>query len=168
MKRVVQDFPQINYHKAEDYQIDSIETNAGDIQLMMGFTDEIYFMMYQFKLKSGVNPIIVDSSTIRNPDSRNSIRKMPKKVNGLKLFVVRDSFTEYLRIFLTPNFDRTFLAWMPTVPVARVVEEKSDLIIHEMLEQFIMFNLILPPEIEADTAFLKTYFPTYEKLAVNP
>lgn len=159
IKSVKKDFPNIISNNISQFKIDSFEANEGDLQLMMGFEDEINFTQYKLTNKSGIKPIIIDSSKINNSSTINSIREMPNKINGLKLFVVRDSYTEYLRIFLTPNFDRSFYAWTTTVPVTRVLEEKSDLIIHEILERFILTTLSLPPEIEADTIFLNKYFP---------
>lgn len=161
------DFPNLKIDSIHDYQIDTFETNAGDLQSMMGFDDEIHFNFYNFKQKTIIKPIVLDSPIGNNPYSKPLVFKMPIKTNPFNLFVVRDSYTEYLRIFLTPSFDTTFYAWTRTVPVARVMEQKSKIVLHEMLENFIMYNLILPPEIEADTEFLKKYFPNYKKLSIE-
>lgn len=167
MKVLKIDFPNIKIDGIESYQIDTMLTNGGDLQLMMGFDDEIYFNQYEFTNKLRIKPIVLDSPIGNNPYTKPLVFKMPIKTNPFNLFVVRDSYTEYLRIFLTPSFDTTFYAWTRTVPVARVMEQKSKIVLHEMLENFIMYNLILPTEIEADTEFLKKYFPNYKKLNIE-
>ncbi len=164
MKFLKKDFPGLKIDDYSEYRIDSMETNGGDLQTMMGFDDEVYFTHYEFINKTAPQAIIIDSSKLNNPSHINSIRKMPKPINAIDLFVVRDSYTEFLKIFLTPSFDKTFYAWTPTVPVSRVIEQKSNIILHEMLEDFITHNLELPIEIKTDTTFLKTYFPSYKNL----
>lgn len=161
--RVKADFPSIIPYTDDDMEIDSSVTDAGDLQLLMGFRDLLHFEHYHVKFKVPVNPIVVDSASYDTRVGRFSIREMPGPKKGLKLFLVRDSFSEYLRIYLTPHFDRTVLAWMPVIPVAKVVEEKPDIVIQQMLEQFVMYTLQLPPEIKGDTLFLNQYFPEYLK-----
>ncbi|MBL0339792.1 MAG: hypothetical protein IPP71_02085 [Bacteroidetes bacterium] len=161
IERVRQDFPQIVPFEESDFVLDSSITDAGDLQLLMGFRDVMRFTHYHLKRKSGPDPVIVDSTYLCVGNSRYSIREMPHKPTGLKLFLVRDSFTEYLRIFITPNFDRTIFAWMPVVPVANVVNESPNIVIHEILEHFVVYTKQLPPEIAGDTLFLNTYFPGF-------
>ncbi len=161
--RVAQDFPQIKPFEIDDYTIDSIMVDAGDLQLLMGFSDELFFRRYRMKPIDQDVPVVIDSTTFDSTSSRFSIRVMPKPVNGLRLFLIRDSFSEYMRIFITPNFDRTVLGWTPTVPVAKVMQEKPDLVIHQILEHYVMHTLKLPPEISGDTLFLNQHFPGYMK-----
>lgn len=163
IERVKQDYPQIIPFEESDFTLDSSVTDAGDLQLLMGFRDVLKFNHYHLKRKSGPDPVIVDSSYLCIGNHRYSIREMPKKTSGLKLFLVRDSFSEYLRIFITPNFDRTVLAWMPVIPVANVMQEKPDIVIQEILEHFVVYTKQLPPEIAGDTLFLNQYFPGYVK-----
>jgi len=164
IERIAEDFPSILPYAENDIAIDSTITDAGDLQLLMGFRDELLFERYELKFKNPVYPTIIDSSDYDEKPSRYSIREMPGQKSGLKLFLVRDSFSEYLRIFLTPHFDRTVLAWMPVIPIAKAVDEKPDIVIQQMLEQFVMFTLLLPPEIKGDTLFLNQHFPGYLKI----
>jgi len=163
MERVRMDFPQIKPFEISDYTIDSVMTDAGDLQLLMGFRDELQYIRYHLKSNDIPSPIIIDSTAFETQNSRYSIREMPEPVNGLRLFLIRDSFSQYMRIFITPNFDRTVLGWIPIVPVAKVMQEKPHLVIHEILEHFVVYTLQLPPEIKGDTLFLNQYFPGYLK-----
>lgn len=163
ISRVSSDFPAIVPFTENDFIIDSTVTDAGDLQLLMGFRDELQFKRYELKFKQPVNLVVVDSSSYDASPGKYSIRKAPDSKTGLRLFLVRDSFSEYLRIFLTPHFERTVLAWMPVIPVAKVVQEQPDIVIQQMLEQFVMYTLQLPPEIKGDTLFLKQNFPNYLK-----
>jgi alginate O-acetyltransferase complex protein AlgJ len=161
IERVRADFPQVVPFELSDFEVDSVITDAGDLQLLMGFRDELHYIRYHLKNRNPVEPVIIDSTLFESTNSRYSIREMPAPVNGLRLFLVRDSFSQYMRYFITPNFDRTVLGWQPVVPVAKVMQEKPDIVIHEILEHFVMFTLQLPPEIAGDTLFLNQYFPGY-------
>lgn len=161
IERVRQDFPQVIPFEISDYTIDSVMTDAGDLQLLMGFRDELQYIRYSLDPINQPDPLIIDSTIFESTNTRYSIREMPKPVNGLRLFLVRDSFSQYMRKFITPNFDRTVLAWTPVVPVAKVMQEKPDLVVHEILEHFVTFTMQLPPEISGDTLFLEQYFPGY-------
>ena len=162
IERIHQDFPEIEPSVLEDYRIDTTTTDAGDLQLMMGFRDEFHFKHINLIHKSGIEPVIIDSTADNNPSSwRYSIREMPGVKNDLKFMLIRDSFSEYLRIFMTRDFKRTELIWTPVIPVAKVIEKKPDLVLQEILELFVMKTLILPPEIAGDTLFLDTHFPGY-------
>ncbi|MBL7885100.1 MAG: hypothetical protein JNL69_13585, partial [Bacteroidia bacterium] len=139
--------------------IDSIISSNGDIQMILGFNGEIDFMNYYYTPITVPMPESVDSMQVKNPSWMYSINKMSKKGNGLRLFMIRDSFTQYLKLFLSPNFDYSFYAWTPKIPVDVAIESKPDIVIYEMLEMFSNYLLVLPPEIEADSTFIKKYFP---------
>jgi hypothetical protein len=154
-KKMKQNYPSLEPNLLSEFIIDTSNTGEGDLQLMMGLKDDIMFPYYNINLKNEPEIQIIDSSATTNPSSKYSIRELKEKNKGLKIFVVRDSFTEYLRKFLTPHFDRSFYAWMPVMPAAKIVEEKPNIVLQEMLEQFIHHTLELPLEIQQDTAFLK-------------
>ncbi len=155
LKKMAENYPSLKPHMLNEYKIDSSLKGGGDLQHMMGLLDDIKFNYYRFSLMNEPEIFILDSSAIVNPSSKYSIRELKEQNKGLKIFVVRDSFTEFLRNFLTPHFDRSFYAWMPVVPAAKIVEEKPDIVLQEILEQFINHTLELPVEIQQDTAFLK-------------
>ena len=75
----------------------------------------------------------------------------------LKIYVVRDSFSENLKKFLSLNFSTSVYAWTTDVPVLEALEEKPDIILHEIVERFSFFYLELPPEIKNDTAFVNKF-----------
>ncbi len=161
IERIRQDFPQITPSEIQDYHIDSVIIDGGDLQLLMGFRDVMKFKRYFLTHKTRPEPAKIDSSDYEPGSTAYSIREMPVAASGLKLFLVRDSFSEHLRTFITPDFDRTVLAWKPVVPVVKIMSEKPDIILHEILEHFAPFTLELPPEIKSDTLFLNTHFPGY-------
>ena len=57
----------------------------------------------------------------------------------LKIYVVRDSFSENLKKFLSLNFSTSVYAWTTDVPVLEALEEKPDIILHEIVERFSFF-----------------------------
>ncbi len=155
LRKMEEQYPSLKPNELNEFKIDTSNTGEGDLQLMLGLKDDIMFPYHRFSLLNSPEILIIDSASITNPSSKYSIRELKEKNKGLKIFVVRDSFTEYLRKFLTPHFDRSFYAWMPVMPAAKIVEEKPNIVLQEMLEQFIHHTLELPIEIQQDTAFLK-------------
>jgi hypothetical protein len=155
IKKMAKNYPSLKPHLLNEYKVDSSLKGGGDLQHMMGLLDDIKFNYYRFSLINEPKILIIDSTTLLNPSSKYSIRELKEKNKGLKIFVVRDSFTEFLRNYLTPHFDRSFYAWMPVMPAAKVLEEKPNIVLQEILEQFINNTLELPIEIQQDTAFLK-------------
>lgn len=153
--QISKEFPTLKPLGIEEFKIDTQLTGEGDLQLMLGLKNDIMYDYHKITPKHAPEIVIIDSSKTANPTSKYSIRELKDKKTGLKIFVVRDSFTEYLRKFITPHFDRSFYAWMPIMPATKIIEEKPNLVLQEMLEQFIHHTLELPVEIQQDTAFLK-------------
>ncbi len=164
MKVIQKDLPQLKMHEQEAFRIDSAIAEGGDLLMFMGLKKGIPFYNYNLVYKSTTEPEAVDSTTVPGFSSTSLIRQMPGGVNGLKLFVVRDSYTEYLKYFLSTSFDTTYYAWTTDVPLISIMHAKPDIVLHEMLEMFINHTLILPPEIKSDTLFMKTYAPGYTEL----
>lgn len=154
MAHLTKDYNNIVADKITHFNIDTTVTDAGDLQLMLGLKDDITYTYHRFTHKSGIMPTVVDSSLLPNASSTISIREMHNDTLMLKLFLVRDSFSEYLRIFLTPHFKRTVLSWTNTVPINRVLAEQPNIVLHEMLEQYIDNLLILPDTILSDSNFV--------------
>jgi alginate O-acetyltransferase complex protein AlgJ len=157
-QRVHKDFPNLIFNKPEEFKIDSIYSAGGDQESLIGFDDAIWYWKYSFKLNNAVEPLQLDSSYIKNPPEKKCIvRQMPKKVNGLKLFMIRDSFTINMMDLLSRNFDRSVYAWTTEVPVPIILNESPNIVVFEMLEQFCNRLYQLPPEIANDSTFLNTY-----------
>lgn len=163
LKAMQKNFPSIRILQPEEFRIDSALVGGGDLLMFMGLKQGIPFYNYNLVLKSSKVAAVVDSSTIPGFTSTSLIREMPGGVNGLKLFVVRDSYTEYLQYFFSSSFDRTYYAWTTDVPLISVMHAKPDIVLHEMLEMFINHTVKLPSEIKSDTLFMKTYAPDYEE-----
>ncbi|MGQ0828484.1 MAG: alginate O-acetyltransferase AlgX-related protein [Bacteroidota bacterium] len=167
IERVRQDFPQIIPLEISDFKIDSSTMSSGDLQFMLGFTNVITTPAYSLKLKRPITPIISDTGKINNLTGSYSRGSMPQSVNRLKLFMIRDSFTEHLKLYFTASFDKSIYYWNSTIPAIAAATEKPDIVIHEMLEQYILKSLELSPDIKNDTAFLKKNFPEYSYLNLN-
>ncbi len=157
-------FPQLKIHQPEAFRIDSANNEGGDLLMFMGLKTGIPFYNYNLVFKSGIEPEVVDSTTVPGFTSTSVIRQMPDSVNGLQLFVVRDSYTVYLKYYLSASFDKTYYAWTTDVPLISIMHVKPDIVLHEMLEMFINHTVKLPPEIKSDTLFMKTYAPAYDEL----
>lgn len=58
-------------------------------------------------------------------------------LTGPDLMVFRDSFSGYMRPFLSENFHRSTYLWTPLFHPEPVEREKPDIVVHELLERFI-------------------------------
>ncbi len=86
---------------------------------------------------------------------------MPVVENKLRFALIRDSFSEYLKLFICRDFSRSDLVWTPKLPVKEILVAKPDIVLQEMLEMFVMNTLVLPDEIKNDKNFMEKYFPEY-------
>ncbi|MDQ3052214.1 MAG: hypothetical protein M3Q95_15155 [Bacteroidota bacterium] len=160
--RLNADFPELQAHNPEDYQVDSVMQYEGDLQKMMGFVDVFQMKSYTYKLKSGIEAETISFKNPKYPNAHFSTKQMPERVSGLRLYLVRDSFSEHLKVFLTAHFDYSALAWMPVLPVNEILAVSPNLVVHEIHELFANHLLKLPDEILQDTVFVKNYQKTYK------
>ncbi len=163
--RISQDFPGIQGADHNDFDIVTTRTDEGDLQFLMGFRKKYFFDHYRYVPKNGVEPFEVDSVYPEVPASWNyAVMKMPGNNSGLKLVMIRDSFGEFMKLFLSRDFENTELIWNPVVPIGKVLSVKPDVVYQQLAEPLVMHALKLPEEIAADTVFLKKYYPEYLNL----
>lgn len=144
------DFDQIVPYKLEDYEERWVKNhNPGDLLMLLGKKPLIGSVLL-FR-KDSVEAVFQKKT--KNIEEW----KMSTPVNDLKLFVIRDSYSEQLKRFLSTNFKQTFYFWQMDIPIEKIKEEKPDLVLHEMSERVITDYLKLPPEIEKDTAFINQF-----------
>jgi hypothetical protein len=155
IERVKQDFPILKPLEINDFNIDSCVMNSGDLEYMMGFTNTISSIGYKLKFKqTDLLDLNLKAGYYEEVQLTN--------VNRLKLLMIRDSFTEYLKSLFSKNFYKSEFYWSPTIPAKSVIDAKPNVVIHEMLEMSILNNLELPGDIKSDTAFLNKNFPEYQ------
>jgi SGNH hydrolase-like domain, acetyltransferase AlgX len=155
---IANDFPQIIPHELDEFEERKISNyQGGDLLAMLGYKSSFSNDRYNLIHKDTIRPKLIFATNLQKPSNGYEIWKMPKKKNGLKLFMMRDSFTQYLKSYLTPHFDKSVYAWMPQIPIAKINEEKPDIVLHELLDRFVDFYMELPPEIKNDTTFLKQF-----------
>lgn len=164
MEAFQKDFPDLQIRELSEYQLDSAIIEEGDLLMNMGLSKGIAFRNYRLKLKSGIKPGPVDSAYTGIFAKQVVIREMPGSPNKKKLFIARDSMTEFLKKYFSTSFDRAFYYWKPTLNVPLILQEKPDILLHEMAEVFTANMLILPPEIKADSVFMQTNYPEYYKI----
>lgn len=144
------DFDKIIPNKLEDYEERWVNNhNPGDLLMLLG-KKPLNGSILLFR-KDSVEAVF--QKKIENIEEW----KMTSPVNDLKLFVIRDSYSEQLKRFLSTNFKQSFYIWQMDVPIEKIKEEKPNLVLHEMSERVISDYLKLPSEIKADTAFLKQF-----------
>lgn len=167
MKSMQIENPELKYHNLDDFTLDSLWSQGGDLLMFMGLTEGIPFYNYALNLKSGITPVVIDSSKAPGFSVKNNIREMPGSINDKKIFLVRDSFMEYLKHFINTSFSRSYYTWTTVVPLVQVMHEKPDIVLHEMNEMFLVNTLRLPPEIKGDTAFMNRFYPRYDDLLLK-
>lgn len=158
--KIRQDFPEVQPSKMSDYEISNYVTDAGDLQILMGFRDEFKFERMHFTHKSGVKLISTDGDTAEVGEHKKyQAYTMSGVNNNLRLALIRDSFSEYLKLFICRDFSRSDLVWTPKLPVKEILAAKPDIVLQEILEMFVMNTLVLPDEIKNDKNFMKENFP---------
>jgi len=174
MERMHKDFPEIKIAELSDYKMDSAISIGGDLQRHLGFDDLFTMHYYSFTPKDGAKPSVADSSAFDVPDAHPEVRGMPppppgdtNRVGacGLRILILRDSYTDALKGFFSTQFRRTVLIWAKSPRVNFVLKEHPDIVLFEMLERYLDNNLTLPDEIAHDSAFIKQNFPGYYKSA---
>ena len=144
------DFNQIVPNELEDYEERWVNNhNPGDLLMLLGKKPLIGSVLL-FR-KDSVEAVF------QKKTGNIEEWKMPIPVNDLKLFVIRDSYSEQLKRFLSTNFKQSFYFWQEEIPIEKIRKEKPDLVLHEMSERLIAHYLKLPPEIEKDTAFTNQF-----------
>ncbi len=152
------DFPELKPIEISELKQTSTEF-VGDLMQFLGYksTSKTYSDVFE-PLDTSFTPHLVRSINLLNYSSHQlEVWEASKSLSKLKIYVVRDSFSENLKKFLSLNFSTSVYAWTTDVPVLEALEEKPDIILHEIVERFSFFYLELPPEIKNDTAFLNQF-----------
>lgn len=152
------DFPELQPIKISEMKQTSMEF-LGDLMPFLGHKSAIETTESLFEPKdTTLKPQLV-RSVIPPDDSshRLEVWETTKSLSNLKIYVVRDSFSENLKKFLSLNFSTSIYAWTTDVPIVEAIEEKPDIVLHEIVERFAFFYLELPLEIKNDTAFTNQF-----------
>lgn len=153
-----EDFPQLEPLKIDEFKIEKAELYSGDLLSMLGYESTTSVYQYVVTHKKNIKPNLLLSTVLpENPENVFEIYEMPNHTNDLNLFVVRDSYSENLKKFLSLNFKKSTYEWMPQLPITKIVKEQPNIVFHEMLERFSFEYLELPPEIQNDTAFINQF-----------
>jgi len=164
MQTMQKDIPDLQFHDLNAYQIDSSMSDEGDLLQVMGIEHAFPYTYYKFTLKSGQEAVPVDSTHAGEFMRQTVVRSLPGSINNRRIYINRDSMTEYLKIFFSTSFDYTCYYWKPYLNVSLALQQNPDIIFHEMQEIFINHTLKLPPEIKADTTFVNKYYPNYSEI----
>ena len=157
IQRIAQDFPQIKPLKLEEFSVTKEVNHEGDLLAMLGYNSNFFATKYTLYPKDSIVPTLVYSTKPIIITNGFEKWKMPNNKTSLSIFVMRDSYSTHMKKFISANFEYSVYAWMPQIPVYKIAEEKPDIVLHEIFERFVHFNLELPPEIKKDTSFLKQY-----------
>jgi hypothetical protein len=171
MERMHRDFKNIKIAELSDYKMDSTMWDGGDLQSHLGFDDLFHRHYFWFTPKNGAQPIGLDSSEydthgyVEIKEMRDTVSYRGGNVGPcrLKIFIVRDSYTNAYRGFLSTQFSRSVYAWTKTPPVDMIMQEHPDIVLHEILERYLGTLTTLPVQIENDSTFIKQNFPAYYK-----
>lgn len=152
------DFPELKPIAISSMQEKPIEFK-GDLMNLLGYTSnkkttEFLLTPIDFSLIPKRNNLFIKPEY---RDLKLENYSGPKQSPQLNLYVVRDSYTENLKKFLAMNFSSSTFAWEKVLPIKSILEEKPDIVLHQVVEKFIQYYLKLPPEIENDTAFTNQF-----------
>jgi hypothetical protein len=165
MQTMKRDFPDLYIYDINEFKLASEISDGGDLMQCMGLSTGLPYEQYTLRLKSGLKPVLIDSSFAG--DTKVSIREMKQSKNKQRLYVVHDSMTMFLRLFLMPSFQRSFYYWHTQMNIPLLLNEKPDIVLQEMAELLIARLVELPPQMEADTAFMHANFPQYQQIRLE-
>lgn len=149
LKRIQKDFPSIKPIKFSDVDTNFYTGFGGDLNKLMGDKTLMKRTIANLTLKN--REAKMDCSAVpfyEKVKVNNPFIVMRNNRVKKKMLMFRDSYTQYLYPLLSEHFETSIYAWRPDIHVGLVNHEKPDLIIHEILERFVDFLLVLPPEIE--------------------
>lgn len=149
------DFPELKPYKIEEFNVVEDNFFGGDLMSILGYESKKPTKQFYLNKKDGLYPRLIFSEVL--PENNLNIFEMPNNTNNNSIYVVRDSFSENLKKFLSLNFSKSTYFWKVELPINTILEEKPTIVLHEMLERFSFFYLELPPEIKADTAFINQF-----------
>lgn len=161
MKKFSSDFPELFIYNQNMFQLDSVLSSSGDLVNLMGYDSGVPAYQYQLKLKSGPQPLISDSTIPGKFRNYVLVCNNPHSANKLKIFINRDSMTDYMTIPLSSSFIRSYYLWQPRLDIGMIENEKPDILLQEMQELYLTHIFHLPDEIEADSTFMNKHFPDY-------
>lgn len=152
------DFPQLHHYKLSDFNIKKQKTQTGDLLYLLGYKTQHAYFEDAFTPKNGNLPQLTYTTRFPdNPDNVFQVFEMQNDTSGIDIYVIRDSYSENLKKFLSLNFNKSVYDWTPKISIPRILEYKPNIIVHEILERFNYEYFNLPPEIENDTAFVNRF-----------
>jgi len=158
IKAMSKDFPQLIPYQLSDFNESYESLITGDLLNLLGYQTKDSYKESVFEVKGGNSPELTYSTRLPdNPENVFQIFEMENDTSGLDIYVVRDSYSENLKKFLSLNFKKSVYDWTPVIAVTRIGEYKPDIVLHEKLERFNVDYFDLPPEIENDTAFTNRF-----------
>lgn len=155
MNVISKDYPELKPYKIEEFNVVEDNFFGGDLMSILGYESAKPTKQFYINKKDGSYPRLIFSEVL--PENNLNIFEMPNNDNKNSIYVVRDSFSESLKKFLSLNFSKSVYYWKVELPINTILEEKPTIVLHEILERFSFFYLELPPEIKADTAFTNQF-----------
>lgn len=152
------DFPKLNPYELSDFNIKKQTMQTGDLLHLLGYKTQYAYLEDAFTPKDGNLPKLIYTTRFPdNPDNVFQVFEMQNDTSGINIYVIRDSYSENLKKFLSLNFNKSVYDWTPRISIPRILEYKPNIILHEILERFNYEYFNLPPEIENDTAFVNRF-----------
>jgi len=138
-QRIAEDHPEIKPFELSYFtEIDEWKDNA-DLTNMIGLND--VFLRHKILLMPANGFNADDGPEVKYPmEIFFKYRPMFREndsLQGPNLVMFRDSYTVYLKPFLSEHFHRSVFIWTPLFHADIVEIEQPDIVIHEMLERFI-------------------------------
>ncbi len=136
------DFPEVNIIEIEDYKIDSFLRNGYSLARILLKSEEIQEMEITVVHKDGFKAFALPKKGYKPPETfpyKNEY-EYTYKVEGLdapKIYVVRDSYTAYMKKYLSEYFNESFYLWDQWVfrlDKEIIENEKPDIVIFALIE----------------------------------
>ncbi|HEX2616535.1 MAG TPA: hypothetical protein VHL57_03280, partial [Flavobacteriales bacterium] len=140
MDRMVQDHPELGLPcRPEDYGVEAIENDQGDLALQLALNDKLTRTIYMMLPKDAPR---MKELPERGLPGEAFFKYRPVFTQGPdpqapKLLMFRDSFAVYLIPYLGEHFREAVYVWSPMFIPDIVEKEKPDIVVQEVMELFL-------------------------------
>ncbi|NBG64501.1 DHHW family protein [Acidiluteibacter ferrifornacis] len=137
INRIREDFPQISPTLSiQDFIVETKVDSSGDLVGLIDMKNTFARTTYYLTPKNSSEHVLLNIGVNMEGES-NFMYYIHENKNQPRMLLYRDSYSEYLRSHLAEHFSYSGIVWGNRLNDKRILQEKPDIIIHEMMERFI-------------------------------
>lgn len=137
INRIREDFPELSPpYQISDYNIENKLDFEGDLVSLLDMKNTFSRNSFSLTLKEPNNNVVLNIGDVMELETsflyyENTDQSKPR------MLLYRDSFGEYLKPYLAEHFSYTGVVWGQQLNEKRILQEKPDILVQEIMERFI-------------------------------